>query len=315
MKQILFSIVLLFLLAPGWSGAVERGEAAVSGQGFYDSSFKAEAWDFTDVSVWARDGGAISMADRGGEAGAGSGAAARQVVHSGVRDWAVTPKGGAITVVPGELYEIACALRCESCETTGGATAAADHSVGVSVVLYSGNDVKSWTFGGKSARGGTDWQTASSRFIVPSGSTRIQPRIVGVGPGRVSFKNFQLRRVGKIRFPQGDRTATLENESLKLEFAVKDCSLRVLDKRTGRVWISDTRADSLIALADSLERYREETGTVGGAPIHSPGGSQPNRGRSSASGSASITRSSTASVAEKSGASPGFGHGMTMPNE
>ena len=175
---------------------------------------------------WSRDpaaGGAFE--DR---AIVRSGKAAARIEHRGRQDWSFEP-GVRIEAQPGDAYEY-----------SGWFKVAGLGSVTLCVSTWDRQgEVVDWAYGARSVQAHTEWQLARSRFIVPEGAVRIQPRIIGYGPGTNWVDDIVIQKLSDLE--AGRRTTfpallTISNATLRVEVDTHDGALRAVELRARRSW-------------------------------------------------------------------------------
>ncbi|MDO5581001.1 MAG: glycoside hydrolase [Planctomycetia bacterium] len=168
-----------------------------------------------------------------------------KVVHKGEEDWAISfPK--SIAVEPGDIFEISCMMKTEGVGDAG-----------ISAILYKGKESADWGFGRVQLFGNTDWTELKTTFVVPLGSTSIQPRITGHRVITAWFTNFQIKKAGKYQLEKERKIHSLENRFLKIRFDSRDGTFSVFDKRIGRLWEQTLAGASPILVVKSERKENE----------------------------------------------------------
>ena len=183
-----------------------------------------ETWTLPlEPPSWAREDGALTVAAV--ENITPEGKAATHVVYTGERDWALRIPA-KIDVKPGEIFTIR--YRGKNC---------GEKAVRPSVVLYGEDDkATDWIFGGQEELPYGDWRSSETKFVVPYGVAKIEPRVVGDGKTDAYLEVFKLERTGALPLSSVKGTFPAENERLHVQFKMEDASFSVLDVRTGRRW-------------------------------------------------------------------------------
>ena len=176
-----------------------------------------------DPPKWARDADAISVTME--ENVAPDGGSALRVVHNGKLDWS-TRIPARIDVKPGEIFIVR--YRGKN---------VGERPVRPSVILYDDrNKAISWIYGGQEELPSDDWRSSETKFIVPFGVAKIEPRVVGEGKTDVFIELFQIERVGSAPIGKVSGSFAVQNQYLKVDFNLENASFSVLDLRTNRRW-------------------------------------------------------------------------------
>ncbi|MBP5621352.1 MAG: hypothetical protein J6X44_04995, partial [Thermoguttaceae bacterium] len=165
---------------------------------------------------WARndEGFAVSEVNIDGRT-------ATRVVHKTPTDWAVRIPG-VVQVEPGDLFELTCQIKnvgSSSCQT--------------GVILYDERgDSLDWSYGGSEIRVQDDWQTVSSRFVVPSGVAKIEARIIGQGETDVYVDSYEIKETGKLKLDAVKGTRNVKNKYISVDFNLENASFTIRDLRS-----------------------------------------------------------------------------------
>ena len=193
-----------------------------------------EGWD----AIWARDAGAakavLDTAERH------SGAQALRIEHTGQRDWSLK-HSLTLKVQPGEIYEFSAWVRVQG---TGSAT------LGV-VTRDAADNTIDWSYGGQSTSETKGWRILRSRFIIPSQTATIWPRLIGDGPATVWCDDFSLTRQGslaELRRQGLPATVSIRNAAIEVAFHTADATFAVTDQRTRRNWVQGQGGAHLVVL-------------------------------------------------------------------
>ena len=187
-----------------------------------DGDFKS--WTLPDLPPsWARNPEGFAVTTE--PDATPDGLPAIHIVHKTSTDWAIRiPE--SIQVERGQVFELTCKIKNvgqSSCQT--------------GVIIYdSKGKALDWSFGGNDVFSTEDWQTVSSKFIVPDNVERIEPRIIGQRDTDVYVAQYEIKRLGKIELSSIKGTLPAENNYLRLVFQMEDASFLIRDVRTGRVW-------------------------------------------------------------------------------
>jgi len=161
-----------------------------------------------------------------------------RIEHSGRQDWSFHQEK-VLSVEPGQIYELGGWVRVEGEGTTT-----------LSVTLRGeNNQVIDWSFGGVQSRATNKWRKLNSRFIIPTRSKTILPRLIGHGPATVWLDDATLHLVGtldKLRAKKLPKTLMIANEVLEVTFKVADAVLSVVDRRTGKKWVQTATVDTVV---------------------------------------------------------------------
>ena len=166
---------------------------------------------------------------------------AARIAHTGTRDWSLNQRQ-RLTVEAGQIYELSGWLRTEG-----------EGDAVLCVTLRDGRDrVADWSYGGVTAKAGSDWHRLRSRFVIPPGMRSIEPRLIGNRPATVWFDDAQLALVGslpELKSRKLPETLEVDNATLQATFHTADGRLTLLDRRTGERWNSQTRANVFVLQA------------------------------------------------------------------
>ncbi len=176
--------------------------------------------------LWTRTPGAGTCALDREEAHTGQQSAC--ITHQGDQDWSFEPEG-RIAVEAGDLFEMEAWLKL-----TGPGSA----TVCVTTVDQAGQTV-AWDFGGRTIRARPEWSKVTTRFIVPPGVARIQPRLIGYGAATVWVDDFSIARrmnVQAARWPDLPPELGLTNAMLVVRLATANATFSVIDRRTAQHW-------------------------------------------------------------------------------
>lgn len=199
-------------------------------------------------SLWTRDAGAGTLAID--EQVFHSGKFAARIEHRGAQDWSFSPNK-SLMVKEGDLFTLDAWVKGDG-----------EGSAEICAITYDANGtVIEWAFGGSEARGTYDWKQLQSRFFIPRGVARIQPRIIGYGPATVWVDDFQLTSNGNIQDYRGDLPAQLklENSAIQLSLSATDGLLSVTDSRTGHVWNQQPYRETIVLKTAKIDGRRMET--------------------------------------------------------
>ncbi len=232
MKRASVLYALLFVTASIFSSVVSFG-----------ASESEEVWVLPEnPPSWARndDGFAVKSA----KDDSFGGKVVARIVHKTPTDWAVRiPK--LIDAAPGDIFELTCLVKNE------GKT-----KCDFGVVLYDPQGTAlDWNFGGAEIYPSNDLQTSTSKFLVPVGVAKIEPRVIGSGDTDVSIAEYKIQRVGRIVQSDAQGTLPAENAYLRVVFHLENGSFDVRDVRTNRVWRQDVANSSQFVVASKpIER-------------------------------------------------------------
>ncbi len=179
-----------------------------------------------------------------------SGQSAARIEHTGTKDWSFE-SSERLAVKPGDILELQAWVNLEG---------AGDVSLCVST-WDNDNVVVSWSFGAQPAQAKPGWQPLRCRFVIPAGVARVQPRVLGSGPGVVRLDDFTLERKTNLfaaRPSDFPARLTVRNAALEVTLNTTDATLAVLDRRSQRRWSQKSMtADCILktatAAGDRLE--------------------------------------------------------------
>ncbi len=188
-----------------------------------------------------------------------SGQAAARIEHRGPKDWSFE-SAERLAVAPGDLIELEVWVKLAG---AGSAT------LGVSTWDQNGRAV-SWSLGAQSTVAQTDWQRVRSRFVVPAGITRVQPRLLGTGPIVAWVDDFSLEKkfnLQELRAKDLPASLQVHNAALEVEFHAADGTLAVLDRRAGRRWNQQSLTTDLV-----VKQARATANRIDLTLFHAPSG-------------------------------------------
>ena len=171
-----------------------------------DGDFKS--WTLPDLPPsWARNPEGFAVTTE--PDATPDGLPAIHIVHKTSTDWAIRiPE--SIQVERGQVFELTCKIKNvgqSSCQT--------------GVIIYdSKGKALDWSFGGNDVFSTEDWQTVSSKFIVPDNVERIEPRIIGQRDTDVYVAQYEIKRLGKIELSSIKGTLPAENNAQE-EFGIR----------------------------------------------------------------------------------------------
>lgn len=229
MRRLLYSILTSLILTALFGSFASYAQESLPSK-----------WTLPDnPPVWGRNANELSASQETID-----GIKATRLIYQGATDWAIRlPQ--AIDARPGQLFTLKAKIKNVgkgNCET--------------GVVLYDekGEALK-WSYGGANARLVNDWQEITSKFIVPTGVVKIQPRIIGNGPSDVYVDSYEIEAVGNVDIAPIKGTLPAENEFLHVVFHMETAAFSIRDVRTGRVWRQTLAGNSLLVLgAEPIER-------------------------------------------------------------
>ena len=145
----------------------------------------------------------------------------------------------------GEVYELETWLRVEGAG-----------SVTLCASTWDARDQNvSWSHGERTSHATLSWKHLRSRFVVPSGVSRIQPRLIGYGPAVVLVDDFSLTKMPGLDAANRRRLAALvvvSNAVIVAALNTSNATISVLDQRTGRCWKQGAaQADVIVAEAQA----------------------------------------------------------------
>ena len=212
-------------------------ELAVNGGFETAKNQKPAGW-----TTWSRKQGALTVKMDSEHAHAGE--RSLHVVHTGERDWAITQEQ-RIQVEARDIFRITGQVRCK--EVKSRAT--------LSVVLRGdGNQTINWIYGAARTRGTHDWRKLTSRFVVPEGTTSIEFRITGGGPGEAWIDDVSLKKVGNVddlrrELGASGKPLELSNDALAVRVDPKQGTLSLTDRRISHTYRSGQSRDTIILSA------------------------------------------------------------------
>ena len=206
----------------------------------------AETWTMESPHAWAREKGAVKVAQLPD--------GAFEVRHTGAADWCVNGFP-CIAAKRGDTFEL-------SCETEALADVTDSNPVQFGAVLRDGSGkVVSWSFGTAAAKPGGPVKTA---FMVPRGVATVQPRVLGTGRAGARVRNVRAVRTGNVlSHPVTALATTFENGMLRGD--VVGAGFEVTDKRTGRTWRPAGRRSPEV---EEISRMVDDDGAVSMTYIH-----------------------------------------------
>lgn len=117
------------------------------------------------------------------------GKASLRIEHRGEKDWSLaTPT--RVAVKEGEIYELSAAVKV-STESTGQVTVGATSHDGKGQAV-------NWSLGARHAKRGGDFQVLRTRFVIPAGTSRIAPRLMGHGPVTAWVMPLKIKKLGSV---------------------------------------------------------------------------------------------------------------------
>jgi hypothetical protein len=177
-------------------------------------------------SFWSRATGAGSVALESRDVHTGN--KATRIEHRGEGDWSFEPNL-QVPVQPGAIFELGVWIKLQG---TGSAT--------LCVSTWDAQDRNvAWSYGDRSIQERTNWTQVRSRFVIPAGVARIQPRLIGYGPCTVWMDDYSLtaqpdiNSIGRKAMPS---QLALTNNTLEVTVHTGDATFSVLDRRIGRRW-------------------------------------------------------------------------------
>ena len=219
-----------FLVMAGWRYGLAAGFAATLTNGGFEQGL--DGWR----PFWSREkqaGGAYADL-----ATFHTGKAAARLEHRGEQDWSFEPDRRFDTQ-PGDLFEF-----------TGWFKTTGPGRVELCVATWDRNgQVIEWSYGGRTAPGGADWQHVRARFVVPAAVAQIQPRLIGYGRSTNWVDDLVLEKrtnINAARRQDLPATLTMSNAALSVAVDTREGTLAVLDKRTGRTWRQQALAPDLV---------------------------------------------------------------------
>ncbi|MDD3586994.1 MAG: hypothetical protein PHQ75_07400, partial [Thermoguttaceae bacterium] len=149
-----------------------------------------------------------------------------RIVHTGQTDWAIRSVK-AIQACPGDIIEISAFILNKG-----------PNSAGPSATLYKqdGRSAVRWAYGQRLVGPTSDWTRLVSRFVVPSETVYVMPRIVGAGKTELYLADCSVTIKGRAASSAATSNPTLENAFIKVDYSSQTGCFNVLDKRTGRRW-------------------------------------------------------------------------------
>lgn len=176
--------------------------------------------------VWSRANGAITSGSE--TQNVHQGTKALWLEHRGDQDWSLEP-ALHLNVQAGDSIELACWVKVEG---AGSATLCAS-------TWDAQKQAVDWSYDGRTAQGGADWQHLITRVVIPGNIVQIQPRLIGYGPATIRVDDYEVIRRGNLLGPRPPNLAsilTLTNSVLKVAFNTTNATLAVQDNRTDRSW-------------------------------------------------------------------------------
>jgi hypothetical protein len=134
---------------------------------------------------WSRDAkaGSVTLDSQVKHTGKSS----ARIEHKGEQDWSFEPEG-RLPVAPGDLFEMEVWLKVQGagnvilCASTWDAT---EKNV-------------SWSYGERTVHEQTNWFKVRTRFVVPPGVARIQPRLIGHGPVTAWVDDYRVQMIRNL---------------------------------------------------------------------------------------------------------------------
>lgn len=233
MKQLAL-LVLASFLAPGLKSPAAQAESLLANGGFEQGL--AEWHD-----LWTRDANCISATLDSREWHGGS--KSLRLEHRGDKDWSLAHTL-RVKVLPGDIFEYAAWVRVEG--------------RGMAILSVVTQDAKGntldWAHGKRVVHERGAWHLLKSRFVVPSGTATIWPRLIGDGPATIWCDDFTLTRqgsLGEMRKAGLPAHTTFSNNVVSVALRTADATFTVTDHRTGRVWVQ--QADTAPLLVTSAK--------------------------------------------------------------
>ncbi len=186
--------------------------------------------------IWSRQNGAATVnLDR---QIVRSGGASAHIEHHGANDWSFEPDL-RLPVRFGDIFQLDAWIKLEG-----------HGSVTLCASTWDARDQNvDWSYGGQTIRAATRWQHLRTRFIIPPGVARIQPRLIGDGPAELWLDDCSLLELPGLKIAhQGAPTSlTLTNPLIVVTVNTTNAAFSVLDRRTGRQWRQPvTRPDEVV---------------------------------------------------------------------
>ncbi|MBL7223859.1 MAG: carbohydrate binding domain-containing protein, partial [Candidatus Brocadiae bacterium] len=193
--------------------------------------------------AWSRTPTARAAPDRAAKHG---GAASVRIEHTGTQDWSFGVER-LVDVRPGQIYELSGWVRVEG---QGNAV------LGV-ILRDAKGEAMDWAYGARVTRATKGWRRLHSRFVIPPGATRIEPRLIGHGPATAWLDDAILTLEGTmddLRAKELPETLATSNAALEVVLRCADATLTVRDKRTGHTWTQRAGSTScVVADAKAVE--------------------------------------------------------------
>jgi hypothetical protein len=182
-----------------------------------------------------------------------------RIEHRGTNDWSFEPEV-RVSVQPGEVFEMETWLKIEG---AGLVTLCAS--------TWDDRDQNvSWSYGDRTSHATRTWKHLRSRFVVPPGVTRIQPRLIGYGPAIVWVDDFALAKLPRLDAASRQHLPpqlVLSNTVLMATLNNSNATLAVLDQRTGRRWSQGASAGEAF-----ITEAHAETNKISFKLAHLPSG-------------------------------------------
>ena len=173
--------------------------------------------------LWTRGAGAGSMAIDSNVFRRA--APSVRIEHRGQEDWSFHPDL-SLPAREDEVYTLRCSLRVEG---EGTATLCA-------IAYGEGQEAIDWSAGERTVTSSPDWRDVQTRVIVPAGTIRLVPRVIGEGPAKVWIDDFSVERTAWPGNAGAAAQVVLTNQHLIVALQTPAGTLSVTDRRTGQVW-------------------------------------------------------------------------------
>ena len=160
-------------------------------------------------------------------------------------DWSLAQQR-SLEVKPGQIYELSGWVRVQGRGNTTLCVTLRD----------AGDKVTDWSFAGQTAGATEGWRRLRSRFVVPTGTKTMQPRLIGYGPATVWFDDASLVLQGSVdQMRRKDLPATLRAENRVPGCRSPHCRRHadVTDRRSGRRWTQWPRSPIVVLDAKAVE--------------------------------------------------------------
>jgi hypothetical protein len=220
-------ISILFLLA---IFQVLPGQNILTNPGFESG---ATGWN----SFWSRDGkgSAAVVSDT-----VHSGSKALHIIYKGIQDWSFACNT-SYSVSSGDLIEISAWVSADS--ITGDAELSVE-------LIDSNNNVINWIYGScVFSKKGSTYVQFSNKFIIPSNTRKIIPRLVGSRYCNIFVDDISVAIDANVILP--DKKVMLYNDTLQVSISYPSMTISALNKITSKIYNTEPKYEYTVSSIDT----------------------------------------------------------------